>query len=211
MRFPCGPSPSAAARPVRTVSLRGGPACLRPAQPQVGAAPAPVLGEGSALKRLPTAAEGAALGVGRTLGGAVGRTGTRGVDGVALVGIAGGRSGLGQAVRLAGAPASTGTAVGRMPQPVARTAVSAAAASAGAHRWAVAVAVAVAVAKRMVRARAVAVRRRAPLPVPVLVIAVVIPLTALTSSRIRGRPPGCHPRPLSRPRPGRVACAGWSG
>ncbi|MGK4581185.1 hypothetical protein [Kitasatospora sp. HPMI-4] len=39
---------------------------------------------------------------------------------------------LGQAVRLAGAPASTGTAVGRMPQPVAvaRTAASTAAAAA---------------------------------------------------------------------------------
>ncbi|MEW1909679.1 hypothetical protein AB0442_14640 [Kitasatospora sp. NPDC085895] len=69
--------------------------------------------------------EAEALGVGVTLNSGAGLfAATDGAPvgaGEAAVGVAarGTCTGLGQAVRLAGAPASTGTAVGRMPQPAA--------------------------------------------------------------------------------------------
>lgn len=94
------------------------------------------MGEGTALNRLPGAFDSAAV----TEGAAEGRTAALGVAGPEAVGegegvatASGTRTalglglGLGQAVRLAGAPASTGTAVGRTPHPVA--VISAAASS----------------------------------------------------------------------------------
>ncbi|MDH6110862.1 hypothetical protein P3T36_004436 [Kitasatospora sp. MAP12-15] len=100
---------------------------------------------GTALKRLPPGVippaaagmgAGAAAGVEAVpVGRAVGRvprvpgSGCPGVITTPIAGLlaaAGTCSGVGQAVRLAGAPASTGIAVGRIPQPVASSAVSAA-------------------------------------------------------------------------------------
>ncbi|WP_035848370.1 hypothetical protein [Kitasatospora azatica] len=88
------------------------------------------VGEGCALNRLPLGGE--SEGAGETSG--VGRAEPFSAPMAWLEATAGGWTGLGQAVRLAGAPASTGTAVGRIPQPVASAAVTAAPTSASAQR-----------------------------------------------------------------------------
>ncbi|KDN85061.1 hypothetical protein KCH_31600 [Kitasatospora cheerisanensis KCTC 2395] len=77
---------------------------------------AEAVGDGTAV----TAAAAAGLALGPAEGRPVGAGVATGTD-VAAAGATGISTDAGQAVRLAGAPASTGTAVGRMPQPVSRT------------------------------------------------------------------------------------------